>query len=109
MNSAIHEVTGYSPFFLNFARQVSISGDFYGKVETTDNIFLLPRERTQYVEDLKGLSEIFESVQTNLRKGYQRNKKAYDLRRRDVISELVIRFGEETKFCRTRQLSLRLN
>ncbi|EEZ97618.1 Retrovirus-related Pol polyprotein from transposon gypsy-like Protein [Tribolium castaneum] len=40
IRTAVHEVTGHSPVFLNFGRKVPISGQFYGKVsaESADEI-----------------------------------------------------------------------
>lgn len=84
LNTAVHEVTGYSPAFVNFGRIIPNSGEFYGKMYSTRGIELLPGDRDTYVEEIKGMSEIYEIVRSKLHKAYQRNEKQYNLRRRDV-------------------------
>lgn len=84
INSAKHEVTGFAPSFLNFARYVPLSGDYYGRIHTTENIALLPENRDDYSNDFKSISEICNTVKANLRKAYERNSKTYNLRRHDV-------------------------
>uniref|UniRef100_A0A6P7H788 Uncharacterized protein LOC114347054 n=1 Tax=Diabrotica virgifera virgifera TaxID=50390 RepID=A0A6P7H788_DIAVI len=37
-----------------------------------------------YASEVKGLSQVFEKVRANLRKGYERNTRSYNLRRREV-------------------------
>lgn len=32
LRTAVHEITGFSPAFLNFGRIIPASGDYYGKV-----------------------------------------------------------------------------
>lgn len=84
LNTATHEVTGYSPAFINFGRTVPCSGDFYGKISSTRDVELLPDDRDKFVRDIKGLSEVYENICTKLNKAYQRNEKQYNLRRRDI-------------------------
>lgn len=85
LNTARHEVTGYTPAFLNFGRHLPLSGDYYGQVESTSGIQLLPDKRDNYVENLKPLSEIFTKVREKLHAAYIRNSKAYNLRRKDFV------------------------
>lgn len=84
INSAVHEATSFTPSFLVFGRLVPITGRYYGNVENTGNFCLLPRDRADYLENLKPLSEIFEKVKANLSKAYGRSAQTYNLRRRDV-------------------------
>lgn len=84
INSATHEVTGFTPQFLNFARHIPIAGDYYGKVETTDGVELLANDRNEYAQDIKGISDTLKIVRKRLSSAYERNANYYNLRRRDV-------------------------
>lgn len=84
INSAVHEVTGFSPSFLVFGRNIPIDGSYYGAVESTKNILLMPGDRKLFSEDLKDMSEIYLTVREKLHRSYERNSKSYNLRRRDV-------------------------
>ena len=84
INSACHEVTGFPPSFLNFARKVPISGKYYGEIDSTEGIQLLPADRLEFSNNLKSLGDIFAKVKLNLNKAYQRNAKRYNLRKRDI-------------------------
>lgn len=84
INSARHEVTGYTPSFLNFGRNVPLSGNYYGEISSTEGHELLASNRDDFVADIKGISEVYKQVQEQLHKAYERNKKFYDLRKRDV-------------------------
>lgn len=84
INTATHEVTGFTPSFLNFARYVPTFGDYYGKISNTSDIHLLPDDRGQYVEDVSKISDIYKVVQERLSKAYKKNVKEYNLRRREL-------------------------
>lgn len=88
IRTAIHEVTGYSPAFLNFGRKLPISGDYYGKVTSTENIQLQPTSRENLATDLGNLKEIFKEVQERISNSYRKNANRYNLRRRDVTFEV---------------------
>lgn len=83
VNTARHEVTNFSPSYLNFGRNVPITGEYYGKVESTDNLELLPGDRDAYASELKKLAQLYDDVSSRLSKSYQRNANRYNLRRRD--------------------------
>lgn len=87
INTAKHEVTGYSPAFLNYGRYVPISGRYYGDVNSTEGIEISAGDRDSYAEDIKGLPEIFDEVRKRLHAAYKRNAKSYNLRKRDATFE----------------------
>jgi hypothetical protein len=85
MRSAVHEVTGYTPNFLTFGREVPLSGKVYGTAADKRNSpeFDL-RERDGRASDLEELPELFSEVRSKLQAAYEKNKRIYDLRRRPV-------------------------
>lgn len=85
LNTSKHEVTGYTPSFINFGRITPINGEYYGKLESTENLLLLAHTRDQYVNDIRSISEVYESVRDRLHKAYERNANNYNLRRKDII------------------------
>lgn len=81
---AKHEVTGYSPAFLNFARNIPLSGEYYGKIsENADNVFTIG-EKNQLINDLQELPKLYVDVRKKLFLAYQRNAKQYNLRKRSL-------------------------
>lgn len=84
INTSRHESTGYPPVYLNFGRFVPITGKYYGQVQDTEDIQLIPAERDQYFTKLKGLSQLFEEVKERLHAAYKRNSTTYNLRRKDL-------------------------
>lgn len=88
INTAKHEVTGYAPAFLNFARYVPMSGKYYGEIQSTEDVNLLPKDRQDFVAEFPSFQEIFLDVKERLNKAYKRNVKSYNLRKRtDVFKE----------------------
>lgn len=87
INTARHEVTGYTPAFLNFARHVPASGDFYGKAASTKDLEIVSGDRESYAAELSHLSIIFDDVRRKLHEAYKRNARNYNLRKRDLSFE----------------------
>lgn len=83
IRTAVSEITGFSPAFLNFGRVVPCTGEFYGKVCTNPDI-LTAYDREKYARDLESLQSIFQGVMKRLNKAYVRNSRTYNLRKRDV-------------------------
>lgn len=92
IRTAKHNVTGHSPYKLNFGREQILSGD-----EHNVNINLgqdVEFDRQSQLPKLEFLSKLFKDVRSSLIKAYERNKHYYDLKRRDVeyrLGEQVLR------------------
>lgn len=81
LRTAVHEVTGYSPAFLNFGRVVPACGTYYGDISRAN---LEVADCKNYARDLGNLSDLYKDVQAKLRAAYERNAKTYNLRKRSV-------------------------
>lgn len=79
-----HDVTEYSPAFLNFGRNVPLSGDFYGKISDNAHNIVSISDKLQRMDDLQKLPELYEQVRKRLFQAYQRNAFQYNLRKRPV-------------------------
>lgn len=77
---AVHEVTGYSPVFLNFGRDVPVSGKFYGTIEDNAPV----GERDAYATELRKLPELYLEVKKRLLAAHERNARHYNLRKRSI-------------------------
>ncbi|KAG5879146.1 hypothetical protein JTB14_033351 [Gonioctena quinquepunctata] len=81
LRTAVHDVTGYAPSFLNFGRVVPVSGKYY---ENPSNPDLRSGDREVWTENVGKLSELVQEVQSMIYKAHERNAKYYNLRRRDL-------------------------
>lgn len=85
INTSKHEVTGFTPSFLNFGRHVPLSGKFYSFTNRElKDVEITPGNRESYAENLQGLKEVFISVRNRLHAAYEKNSKMYNLRKRDL-------------------------
>lgn len=82
LRTAVHEVTGVSPTYINFGRFVPNKGTFYGNIEDVKDINLQPFERDKYIANMQDLPKIYADIQEKLRQAYQRNQHTYNLRKR---------------------------
>lgn len=89
IRSARHEVTGLTPNFIIFGREISLQGDKF------DGDVAIQFDRTNITDErARGFSRIYSDVKSRLSKAYDQSKKFYDLRRRDqqfLPNELVWR------------------
>ena len=83
MRVSTHHTVGYSPAFLNFGRNIPISGDFYEGNAHEYNFELEPGYADPYAQNLRNFPELYKKVQEKLNVMYQRNAKHYNLRKRD--------------------------
>lgn len=89
LRTAIHSVTGYSPFFLNFGRDYVAAGNEYE--ELRDEMKVTVR---QYAKHLEKFTCVANEVQIRMQKAYTKNKKNYDRGRVRVtfdVGDLVMR------------------
>lgn len=84
LNTAKHEVTSYTPSFLNFGRHVPLSGKFYGSVPSTVDLEITPGDRNHYASELNHLTDVFEDVRRRLHVSYKRNANTYNLRKKEI-------------------------
>ena len=87
INSAVHETTGFSPAMLNFGREMSSPGSYRSRVEQTDTVPELPPPKELWTE-LGKLRELNDIVRVRLAEGYQRQSRAYNLRRRPFTPQV---------------------
>lgn len=75
IRTSVHDSTGFTPFFVNFGRNMISSGDEYEQLrETSGN----PKREPEQISD--ELNELFKVVRQNLQAAYQRYSQAYNLR-----------------------------
>lgn len=87
LRTAVHEVTGYSPAYLNFGRELPISGKQHpvdGREAKAPLGFVDRHGLAKHVEDLR---VVCEDVKRRLDKAYQRSSHRYNLRRRPIQLE----------------------
>lgn len=89
LRTAVHSVTGFTPYYLNSGREYVASGNDYE--ELNDSIRTTARQYSRFLENFKKISV---EVQHKMRKAYDKNKKYYDRLRTAVtfaIADLVYR------------------
>lgn len=82
MNSAVNEVTGFTPSFLVFGRELIICGSHYIDSDVEDHLVFSPRDA--YAENQGCLRKTFDKVQASLIKAHSRNSTNYNLRRKNI-------------------------
>ena len=74
-NTAMHDSTGYTPAYLNFGRELHAPGSLQQEVGQ--------RTKSRAEERIKNIQEALELAKINTAKSFSRQRKYYDLRRRD--------------------------
>lgn len=81
INSSVNEVTGFTPSFLVYGRELVTCGSHYIDAECDDVEDIVYQPRDAYADNLGCLSNIFNKVQSLLLQAHSRNSKTYNLRR----------------------------
>lgn len=79
IRTARHEVTGLTPNFINFGREILLSGRREGHIDHNNVIFAYNNDIQTHSESLK---KVFEDVKERLVKAYRKSAQVYNLRRR---------------------------
>lgn len=92
INTSRHEVTKYSPHFLNYFREHILSGLEYEPLPINDDLPEINRTlEPSHVQELHGFVA---KIQKRLGAAYEKNKKTYDKRRREAdfrVGQKVLR------------------
>lgn len=82
---ARHEVTGFSPSYLCFLRNVPTDGAFFGSIsDNAHNNIEIGNKVIDSSFQADNLPELYKTVQSRLFKAYQKNAHRYNLRKRDL-------------------------
>lgn len=84
MKTAVHEVTGYTPAFLNFGRELARSRSQHPDVEETEGVPEMA-DRNEYAGLMRDRDELHRDVASRLAQAYEKSKNTYNLRRRPQI------------------------
>lgn len=85
VRTAQHEVTGLSPYFVNFGREMILTGtDHQSTFEEGKPIEVSTGTRESFVHRSEALTRVYKDIRLRLQQAYEKSKGRYDLRRRDV-------------------------
>lgn len=77
LRTAVSEVTGYTPVYLNFGRELILCGVDHRRTDLTGIV-------ADHVDKMQGLKAIFTDIRARLRRAHQQNAARYNLRRRPL-------------------------
>uniref|UniRef100_A0A1Y1K180 RNA-directed DNA polymerase n=2 Tax=Photinus pyralis TaxID=7054 RepID=A0A1Y1K180_PHOPY len=84
IRNSVHDVTGFTPSFLNFGRSVPVSGDYYGKLKNLREEELSIGNRERLVDNINKLSALHQNIVNKLSVAYRKYSKHYNLRKRPL-------------------------
>lgn len=82
---AKHDVTGHAPAFLTFARNVPLSGDFYGQISENAHNIVSIADKSARLDDIQEFPKLFSDVRKRIHDSYVKNTQCYNLRRRSAV------------------------
>lgn len=84
MNNSVHEATSFTPYFLVHGREIILDTEHYrlGSTDVQEKISF--PERKEYADSLKELQTIFNKVKEKLGVAYEKGKRIYDKRKRNL-------------------------
>lgn len=82
LRTAVHEVTGYSPAYLNFGREIYVCGKRH-QVENKEAPLEM-ENRDKLSEHMESVQGVFDEVRCRLKKAYKNSADQYNLRRRPL-------------------------
>lgn len=89
LRTAVHEVTGFSPAYLNFGRELVLSGKSHSKFGSFDSEQNIDFDkRTNLASHVKELQVICNIVKGRLAHSYEQSANRYNLRHRPVSLEV---------------------
>lgn len=86
LNTAVHDSTKFTPFFLNHGREMVLNGAQYNTEEPIEDA-AVEISSEPFASNLPRLNDIYKTVQNHLKKAYVHNVRYYNLRKRDVELE----------------------
>lgn len=84
INGTINLITGFTPNFLLFGRELILDGTLYQFTSITDPSDIVLGERPLYAQSLNQLASIYKGVVDNLAKSYLRNANYYNKGRKSI-------------------------
>lgn len=88
LRTAVHEVTGYSPAYLNFSRELLLSGKLHHKFRSDEGVTRIDFGPRDTLPDHVGqLKEICAKVKLRFEMAYKQSAVRYNLRRRPFSLE----------------------
>ncbi|KAG5885546.1 hypothetical protein JTB14_007626 [Gonioctena quinquepunctata] len=88
IRTAVHEVTGFSPAYLNFGRELYLSGKVHSKFgQESDEAEIQFGNRKDFAHHMRELQEMFATVRARLDKSYEQSATRYNLRKRPLELE----------------------
>ncbi|KAK3929403.1 Gypsy retrotransposon integrase-like protein 1 [Frankliniella fusca] len=87
LNTAVHDVTGFSPHRLVFGTELCLDGRLRELRAPSDPELPDCADRAVHLEKLASLKEMYLTVLSRLQKAYEKNARSYNLRRREVRYE----------------------
>ena len=83
IRSATHEVTGLTPNFINFGREIKLSGDWYSN-NSIENEMIETPDKDKFEKRSFCFAKLYKDIEKRLHTAYIKSKSRYDLRHRDI-------------------------